>query len=176
MPIDYSKYPEDWPEIRKAILERAEDKCELCGAENHLSHPITGSKVVLTVHHIDHDITNNKPYNLMAACQKCHLRLDLPGKIKRRKQKTEEQAKAKTEPTPEQQAEYLQTKSVKRFGEELAAKIESYLLTNEGINGNEIEINVEIIRNSETPYELKAIATIYKKEEESIKMKLGGRE
>lgn len=31
MPIDYSKYPPDWPERRARILERAGHKCEQCG-------------------------------------------------------------------------------------------------------------------------------------------------
>jgi hypothetical protein len=35
MPCDYSKYPPNWKtEIRKRILERAENRCELCGAKN----------------------------------------------------------------------------------------------------------------------------------------------
>lgn len=35
MPIDYSKYPPNWKtEIRPRILERAENKCEWCGAPN----------------------------------------------------------------------------------------------------------------------------------------------
>jgi hypothetical protein len=36
MPIDYKKYPQNWKsEIRPAILERAENKCEFCGVENY---------------------------------------------------------------------------------------------------------------------------------------------
>jgi hypothetical protein len=35
MPCDYSKYPSNWKkEIRPRILERAENRCELCGAAN----------------------------------------------------------------------------------------------------------------------------------------------
>lgn len=34
MPIDYRKYPPDWKERVKRILERAENKCEKCGLEN----------------------------------------------------------------------------------------------------------------------------------------------
>jgi hypothetical protein len=35
MPIDYSKYPENWlTEIRPRIMKRAENKCENCGFEN----------------------------------------------------------------------------------------------------------------------------------------------
>ena len=36
MPIDYKKYPENWKsEIRPRILQRANNKCEFCGVENH---------------------------------------------------------------------------------------------------------------------------------------------
>ena len=36
MPIDYSKYPLNWlTKIRHEILERADNKCEFCGVENH---------------------------------------------------------------------------------------------------------------------------------------------
>lgn len=34
-------------------------------------------KVVLTIAHVDHDITNNEPDNLKAWCQRCHNRHDV---------------------------------------------------------------------------------------------------
>lgn len=34
MPVDMSKYPPEWPEIRARILARAQDKCERCGIGN----------------------------------------------------------------------------------------------------------------------------------------------
>jgi len=77
MPCNYAHYPRNWKtEIRPRILERAKHQCEWCGAENYQSHPETGSKVILTVAHIDHDITNNREDNLAALCQRCHLRHD----------------------------------------------------------------------------------------------------
>lgn len=77
MPMDKSRYPLDWNEISRRIrFERAGGCCEWCGAVNATSHPVTGSKVVLTVAHIDHDTTNNADENLAALCQKCHLRHD----------------------------------------------------------------------------------------------------
>ncbi|HEX2679551.1 MAG TPA: hypothetical protein VHM19_23035 [Polyangiales bacterium] len=33
-------------------------------------------RIVLTVAHLDHDPTNNADSNLLALCQRCHLRLD----------------------------------------------------------------------------------------------------
>lgn len=78
-------YPREWPQISKAIRrDRARWACEgippagPCGAVNGLAHPITGSKVVLTVAHLDHDPTNNDPENLRALCQRCHNRYDAP--------------------------------------------------------------------------------------------------
>lgn len=77
MPIDYSLYPENWKtEIRPAILSRAQNKCEFCGAENYQPHPETGSKVILTIAHLDHNIANNHYDNLRCLCQKCHLTYD----------------------------------------------------------------------------------------------------
>jgi len=33
-------------------------------------------KVALTVAHLNHDTTDNRPENLKAMCQRCHLRYD----------------------------------------------------------------------------------------------------
>lgn len=83
MPVDYSKYPTDWKTvIRPRILERAQHRCEAtpafpnCHAANKTRHPETGSMVVLTIAHMDHDTTNNDDSNLKALCQRCHLNYD----------------------------------------------------------------------------------------------------
>jgi 5-methylcytosine-specific restriction endonuclease McrA len=77
MPIDYSKYHPKWKKISEFIrFYRADNKCEWCGAHNYEPHPITGSRVVLTVAHIDQDKTNNSFFNLAALCQRCHLNHD----------------------------------------------------------------------------------------------------
>ena len=39
-------------------------------------HDERGIVTVLTVAHLDHDITNSDPDNLKALCQQCHLRYD----------------------------------------------------------------------------------------------------
>jgi len=59
--------------------------CELCDAKNGEPHPVTKSKVVLTVHHLDFNPRNNERYNLMALCQRCHNRLDAKYRAKNRK-------------------------------------------------------------------------------------------
>ena len=84
MPIDYRKYPNNWKTIRAKIVKRADGRCELCNAENYKPHWKTGSRVILTVAHIDQDTLNNKDYNLLALCQRCHLKIDMPYKIEKR--------------------------------------------------------------------------------------------
>jgi hypothetical protein len=83
MPIkDLARYPPHWKEISKAIRARAGNRCEGspkypdCRAFNGKPHPVTGSRVVLTVAHIDHDPGNCEPDNLRAWCQRCHLTSD----------------------------------------------------------------------------------------------------
>ena len=51
-----------------------------CLAVNGEPHPATGSRVVLTVAHLDHDPRNSDPDNLRAMCQRCHNRYDLPAR------------------------------------------------------------------------------------------------
>lgn len=78
-------YPPNWEKISELVIEKANYKCELCGADNGFPHPVTKSQVVLTVHHINGDPTDNRRVNLIALCQRCHLRLDQPFKIKKAK-------------------------------------------------------------------------------------------
>lgn len=81
-PENKARYPKNWKEIADEIRARAENKCEGspmfpdCKAENGKPHPVTGSKVVLTVAHLDHTPENCEPDNLKAWCQRCHLNYD----------------------------------------------------------------------------------------------------
>jgi len=100
MPFDKSRYPDDWKEFSLHIrYGRAKGKCELCGAINAQPHPVTRSRVVLTVAHLDYPggiclceiITGKKccnPAHVLALCQRDHLRMDrkkfFRGKIVRR--------------------------------------------------------------------------------------------
>lgn len=86
-PCQKARYPKDWKAISLEVRERAGWRCEGspgfypdCRAANAEPHPVTGSKVVLTVAHLDHQPENvgepgNRP-NLMAMCQRCHLTYD----------------------------------------------------------------------------------------------------
>ena len=80
MPIskeNKSKYPRNWKEISRRIrFDRADNKCEFCGAINYEPHPITKSKVILTVAHLNHNPQDCSEGNLKALCQKCHLNYD----------------------------------------------------------------------------------------------------
>lgn len=93
-PENLDRYPKHWPWIRSQVLKRADNRCEgspnfpHCRARNHESHPETGSKVVLTVAHLDHTPENcdgirkgdpaplARNSNLRAWCQRCHLNYD----------------------------------------------------------------------------------------------------
>jgi len=61
-------YPKNWEEIARDVKEKAGWKCEVCGAE-HGPPPH-----ILTVDHLDFNPANCSPRNLMALCQRCHLR------------------------------------------------------------------------------------------------------
>lgn len=112
MPCDYSKYPHNWKTvIRPAILQRAENHCERCGAPNHALirrsahngaiYHVSGGilpqaadlqwgewiRVVLTIAHLDHDVSNNHHANLAALCQRCHLRHDAKQHVETRRRK-----------------------------------------------------------------------------------------
>ncbi|HWK58717.1 MAG TPA: hypothetical protein VNQ80_15345 [Parapedobacter sp.] len=86
MPCDYSEYPANWNEIRQRILERANHCCEFCGVANY-TVKANGTKVVLTIAHLDHDKSNADVLDdrLRALCQACHLKYDLPRHIENRK-------------------------------------------------------------------------------------------
>jgi 5-methylcytosine-specific restriction endonuclease McrA len=84
-PENKNRYPKNWNEIRQSILKRADNKCEGCGVANYHSHPITGSRVVLTIAHLDHTPENCDENNLRAWCQKCHNSYDMPHRIETRR-------------------------------------------------------------------------------------------
>jgi hypothetical protein len=90
-PENRARYPKDWKSISLRIRAgRAAWRCECfgecgdhgcfsrCPARQGKPHPLTGSKVVLTVAHLDHTPENCADDNLKAMCQRCHNRLDAP--------------------------------------------------------------------------------------------------
>lgn len=89
-PENKDRYPENWPQISESIREdRAQGRCECmgeCGRGTHGTERCpnlngepaygTGSKVVLTVAHLDHVPEHCDPSNLRAMCNGCHLHYD----------------------------------------------------------------------------------------------------
>ena len=81
-PENKARYPADWPQISEAVKVAADWRCEgsprfpQCRARHGAAHPVTGSKVVLTVGHLDHQPENCERANLRAWCQRCHLNYD----------------------------------------------------------------------------------------------------
>lgn len=87
-PENRAKYPggspdsKEWRIIRGRIRHRAGDACEGspaypdCRAKNGEPHPVTGSKVVCTVAHMDGKLEDHSDANLRFLCQKCHLHHD----------------------------------------------------------------------------------------------------
>lgn len=108
-PENKHRYPANWPAIRKAILERAGNRCERCGVPNHAYRIIVGrveiwtrnpmraetwamdgervTRAVLTIAHLhDPSPENCDPSNLAALCQRCHNRLDAPMRVRNARQ------------------------------------------------------------------------------------------
>lgn len=87
MPIkveNKARYPSNWKSIRNDILKRADNKCEFCGIENYLIKE-NGSRVVLTIAHLDHIPEHCDYDNLRALCQKCHNSYDAKHRVETRK-------------------------------------------------------------------------------------------
>lgn len=64
------EYPPDWDEIGDRVRTEAGGKCIRCG---HGHDPHAG--YALTVHHFDGNKSNGEWWNLMALCQRCHLKV-----------------------------------------------------------------------------------------------------
>lgn len=87
-PENKALYPKNWKQVVARIRERSGNKCEGspaypdCHVENAKEHPATGSIVVLTVGHLNHDPRDNRDENLKHWCQRCHNTYDLPHRRK----------------------------------------------------------------------------------------------
>lgn len=96
MPMDKSRYPDNWEAIALAVKNAAEWYCQQCGRPcrqpgeewgyfaceasamgwaDDLDHP---QRFTLTVAHLNQDPSDNDPANLRALCAPCHLRHDAP--------------------------------------------------------------------------------------------------
>ena len=125
MPIRKEDYPPDWAAISIQVREAAGQRCQWCGVPNGATvqriAPVqyrqvwiagvlhqkpaadwleapTGTRIILTVAHLDRDCTNNDRSNLAALCQRCHLNHDraaqhIPNRRYGRHHDREQQAK-----------------------------------------------------------------------------------
>jgi hypothetical protein len=82
-PENARRYPKHWKFMVAAVRARAGNRCEgspafpHCRAANGKPHPETGSKVVLTTAHLDHDELETEDLGrLRYWCQRCHLVYD----------------------------------------------------------------------------------------------------
>jgi 5-methylcytosine-specific restriction endonuclease McrA len=86
-PENRARYPKDWA-LRSRFVRfyRARNRCEWCQAFNGEPHPVTGSRVVLTVAHVHDDRPEaSSLLNLAALCQKCHNGHDHAARRQRRR-------------------------------------------------------------------------------------------
>jgi hypothetical protein len=102
MPIDYKLRPPYWKSLSLHLrAHRAGWRCEWCGAEQGKHHPITGSRVVLTVAHLGlpkpdgtpgdkYDVYDCREDNLAVLCQRCHLNYDRTDIIRTQRRKRRE--------------------------------------------------------------------------------------
>lgn len=101
-PENKARYPKNWnSEIRPKILKRANNRCEMCGVENHTYrfNPKTGKMayIVLTIAHIyDEDPSNVDENNLKALCQRCHNGLDAEMRARHRAESKKQKDKSLT--------------------------------------------------------------------------------
>ncbi len=63
-------YPANWGEIARRTKEQSGWNCIRCGRHHS---PDLG--YCLTVHHLDMNPSNNRWWNLLALCQRCHLQV-----------------------------------------------------------------------------------------------------
>lgn len=88
-PENAKRYPADWRAISARIrFDRAKSRCECTGqcglhrgrrCEEYHGEPAlwANGTIVLTVAHLDHAPENCADDNLLAMCQRCHLRYDI---------------------------------------------------------------------------------------------------
>ncbi len=65
------RYTKNWKEIAYQVKEKAGWKCNQCG---HPDDYKTGYG--LSVHHLNRIKSDNREENLVALCQRCHLRFE----------------------------------------------------------------------------------------------------
>lgn len=77
MPMDRSRYPDNWGDIAFAVKEAAGWKCEKCHRQcRRPGEKFDTRRRTLTVAHINHVERDCRDENLVALCPRCHLEYD----------------------------------------------------------------------------------------------------
>jgi 5-methylcytosine-specific restriction endonuclease McrA len=85
MPVDWSKYPEDWKLIAAVVKLQSEYRCQKCNKQCRApDEEFDTHQRTLTVAHINHVESDCRPENLVALCPKCHLQYDSQRKVMQR--------------------------------------------------------------------------------------------
>lgn len=82
MPLDLTRYPDNWTDLTLQVKETADWRCSCCGKKcyrpGEKPQRLTRSEWtadILQVHHRNHNTQDNRLSNLMAVCAACHLGL-----------------------------------------------------------------------------------------------------
>jgi hypothetical protein len=89
-------YNDDWEKTSAQVRARSRGRCECTGecglhrgrrcVERHgLAAKWARGKVVLTVHHLNGNKRDDRAKNLLAMCNRCHLRADAPFRSEKQK-------------------------------------------------------------------------------------------
>jgi 5-methylcytosine-specific restriction endonuclease McrA len=80
MPLDLTRYPDNWTDLALKVKEAAGWKCQYCGKKCYepgkKPKELTRSEWtvnILQVHHRNHRPEDNRKENLIATCTSCHL-------------------------------------------------------------------------------------------------------
>jgi hypothetical protein len=85
MPVDWSKYPQNWKDIARRIKDEAGWRCQKCDLICRLpGEEFDTHKRTLTVAHINHVEIDCRDENLVALCPSCHLEYDRQRKFMQR--------------------------------------------------------------------------------------------
>ena len=71
-PVDYSRYPDDWPKMVANAHFAADWRCQGCGVRDREDET---NSTKLTVHHPDRD-PENPDARLTVLCAACHLAVE----------------------------------------------------------------------------------------------------
>jgi hypothetical protein len=77
VPVDRTRYPDNWTQIALAIKEGCGWVCQCCGMQcRRPGEPFDTHRRTMSVAHLNHTERDCRPENLRGLCSACHLRYD----------------------------------------------------------------------------------------------------